>query len=174
MGSSNNYSNDKDSMENINPDDKYSVTGESEFSRDITVPIDRDEVLSERHYNFDNPLIRGRQKTFEKISSQKEEPYRSLEPQTYRRSDHLILDDVSEALYRNSEVDASDIIVKVKNGIVQLQGFVESLEQKKVAEEAALNLAGVEKVYNELHIQPRDAKVPLGKRGLMDNITGMN
>lgn len=173
MGRSNNYSNDKDSLENINPDDKYSITGESEYSRDSSVPIDNDEVLSERHYSFDNPLIRGR----EKLTSNKSKPdvgYRERGPRNYRRSDHLIKEDVCEALYRSTQVDASEIEVKVENGIVQLVGFVETREQKKLAEECTENLAGVEDVYNDLHIQKKGNDIPLGKRGLMNNITGMN
>ncbi|GEM_PF-3525924 len=173
MGRSNNYSNDKDSLENINPDDKYSITGESEYSRDRTVPIDNDEVLSERHYSFDNPLVGGR----EKLKSNKTKAdagYRGLGPRNYRRSDDLIKEDVCEALYRSTVVDASEIEVKVEDGIVQLVGFVESREQKKLAEEYAENLAGVEDVYNDLRIQEKGRDVPLGKRGLMNNITGMN
>lgn len=173
MGRSNNYSNDKDSLENLNPGDKYSITGESEFSRDSTVPIDNDEILSERHYNFDNPLIRGR----EKIVSNQSKPnigYRGLGPRNYRRSDHLIKEDICEALYRSTLVDASDIDVKVENGIVYLQGFVETREQKKEAEACVENLAGVEDIYNELHLQKKGSDIPLGKRGLMNNITGMN
>ncbi len=173
MGRSNNYSNDKDSKENLNADDRYSVTGESEFSRDHTVPLDSDEVFSERHYVFDNPLIRGREKI---ISNKSKTDFSKREnvPRNYRRSDHLIQEDVCESLYRSSLVDASEIEVKVKNGIVHLFGFVETREQKKLAEECAENLAGVDDIYNELHIKKKGENVPLGKHGLMNNITGMN
>lgn len=86
----------------------------------------------------------------------------------------MIKDDVSEALYRHSEVDASLIEVFVKDGFVTLKGTVETRAQKKLAESAIDNLVGVEDVYNELYIQTEIKNPPLGKHGLTDNITGMN
>jgi hypothetical protein len=47
-----NYSSDKSTQENTDPFDKYVSTGESEFSRDSIIPLDEDEVLSERHFRL--------------------------------------------------------------------------------------------------------------------------
>lgn len=57
-----NYSKDRDTLENYNTNDKYSETGESEFSRESTIPCDQDEVLSVRHYNLGPLENHGRQK----------------------------------------------------------------------------------------------------------------
>lgn len=177
MAKKTNYSKDRDTMENYNVDDKYSVTGESEFSRESTIPYDQDEVLSVRHYNLGPLENHGRQKI--RMREHKDEPtytpsMRGRGPKGYRRSDEMIREDVNEALYRSSEVDASEIEVFVKDGFVTLKGTVVSREQKKMAEASIENLAGVDDVYNELSIKSEQQNRPPSNRGLMDNITGMN
>lgn len=173
-----NYSKDKDTLENFNTDDKYSVTGESEFSRESTIPYDQDEVLSVRHYNLGDHSHRGKERVRVRkegtAPNQRLPDFRGRGPKGYRRSDSLIKDDVSEALYRSSEVDASEIEVFVREGNVTLKGFVTSRLQKKNAEATVEHLAGVEDVFNELRIHDVESDVPLGEKGLMNNITGMN
>ncbi|WPU66965.1 BON domain-containing protein [Peredibacter starrii] len=172
-----NYSRDRDTQENFNTDGKYDLTGESEFSRDSSVPFDEDEVLTERHYNFDSPLIRGREIMRSRASApaMNRPDYRGRGPRGYRRSDESIREDVSEALYRNSEVDASEIEVFVADGRVTLKGTVKDRNQKREAESAIENLVGVDDVFNELRIAVADSSPPRKSKGLVeDNITGMN
>jgi hypothetical protein len=171
----NNYSQDRDSQEDFNVNDKYSVTGESEFSRESTVPYDQDEVLAERHYTFGSLENISRKRS--RAREPRSEPitdHRGRGPKGYRRSDETIKEDVSEALYRSSEVDASEIEVKVENGIVTLKGFIDDRNQKRLAEATIENLAGIEDVYNDLRIRNKGDIPKPGKNGLMDNITGMN
>lgn len=176
MANNTNYSKDHDTLENFNVNDKYSVTGESEFSRDSTIPFDQDEVLSERHYNLGDHSYRGRQlvRVREKSPPGVTSSFKGKGPKGYRRSDELIKEDVCEALYRSTQVDASEIEVSVNEGVVHLKGYVISREQKKMAESAIENLSGVTDVYNELNVASKDRNAPLGKKGLMNNITGMN
>lgn len=177
MARNTNYSKDRDTLENFNYNDKYSETGESEFSRESTIPYDQDEVLSERHYNLG--AVEDHGKKF--VKRREESPdtytprpnYRGRGPKGYRRSDEMIKDDVSEALYRSTEVDASYIEVFVSNGHVTLKGTVQDRMQKKLAERTIDNLAGVDDVFNELRINQDQNRKP-GKHGLIDNITGMN
>jgi hypothetical protein len=173
----NNYSTDTDSLENYNFDGKYSETGESEYSRESIIPYDQDEVLSVRHYNLDPLENHGRQKI--RTREYRDEPNYDLSmrgrgPGGYRRSDDMIKDDVSEALYRSSEVDASLIEVFVQRGFVTLKGSVETRHQKKLAESTIENLVGVEDIYNELRILQEEKPAPPSKQGFMDNIAGMN
>lgn len=175
-----NYSRDRDTQENFNYDEKYSETGESEFSRDSTVPFDQDEVLSERHYTFAPLEMHGRKRF--RTREPRTEPsyqrsYRGLGPKNYSRSDDKIKDDVSETLYRSTAVDASDIEVFVDEGTVTLRGTVNSRDQKKMAEYSIEHLAGVKDVYNELRVRKEDLnnRNPEESRfGLTNNITGMN
>ncbi len=171
----NNYSQDRNSQEDYNFSDKYSVTGESEFSRESTIPYDQDEVLSERHYTFGSlenvarKHSRSREPRSEPLSD-----YRGRGPKGYRRSDETIREDACEALYRSSEVDARDIEISVEKGIVTLKGFTQSRHQKRMAEAAIENLAGIEDVYNEIRVRSGEENIKPGKNGLIDNITGMN
>jgi hypothetical protein len=176
MKRTSNYSRDRDSQENLNVNEKYAETGESEFSRERTVPCDENEVLSERHYTF-GPLeqhgkrrVRAREPRTGPRGP--ESNWSGKGPKGYRRSDETIKDDASDALYRSTAVDATDIEVAVVEGVVTLRGFVDSREQKRMAESAVDRLAGVKDVFNELRI--RGAASGPSPRGLVDNITGLN
>lgn len=74
-------------------------------------------------------------------------------PKGYRRSDDRVKEDVSEALYRDQNIDATDIEVEVKEGTVILKGSVESRQIKRDAENCVDHLTGVEDVRNELTIK---------------------
>ncbi|MFP5384880.1 MAG: BON domain-containing protein [Bacteriovoracia bacterium] len=172
---SRNYVDDRFTEENWNINDKYSETGESEFSRDSTVPFDQDEVLSERHYTFGPLEDHARRKMRSApLSNPFSQSFSGKGPRGYKRSDETIREDVSEALYRSSEVDASEIEVFVSEGEVKLKGTVSDRDQKKMAESVIENLAGVRDVFNELHVKNREKKPPPSRYGLTDNITGMN
>lgn len=158
------YVKDKSSEEDRNYYDKYSETGESEWSRGSTVPFDSDNVLSERHYNLG---------TFEdrRASQFSREIPRGNNygkgPKGYKRSDDRILEDVSDALYRCYEVDATEIEVSVEAGVVTLKGFVDSRISKKAAEMTIESIPGVRDVNNQLVIARHRA-------GLVRNETGLN
>lgn len=113
--------------------DKYSATGEPEWTRDSVIPFD-DVVLSERHYHTENtesaPAL---------IS--------------YRISDDDIRNNVSVALYGHAEIDASDVSVEVSHGIVTLVGVVQTLLEKKIAQMTTERLPGVLAVNNKIIIQ---------------------
>lgn len=78
--------------------------------------------------------------------------YAGRGPKGWRRSDDRIKDDVCEALEHHPEVDASDIEVDVKDGMVILKGNVEDRRQKRMAEDVIDQLQGVHDVKNELSI----------------------
>ena len=169
MSRNNNYSNDRDTMENSNRDDRYDITGESEYSRESTIPFDEDEVLSERHYSFDT-----HGKEVIRRNGPFKNDFRGKGPKGYRKSDEAVKEDVSEALYRSTEVDASYIEVFVKGGHVTLKGKVASREQKKSAESCVEYVSGVIDVYNELHIAKENFSEKVSKYGLIQNTTGLN
>jgi hypothetical protein len=74
-------------------------------------------------------------------------------PKGWKRSDERIKEEVSEALYRDYHVDASEIEVEVKDGVVTLSGTVDSRQAKRSAEECIENLTGVSDVHNRIRIQ---------------------
>jgi BON domain len=76
-------------------------------------------------------------------------------PKGYMRSDERIREDVSERLWADPWIDASEMTVIVEKGEVTLEGAVEDRWAKRLAEEIADSCPGVKDVHNRLHIAPR-------------------
>lgn len=71
-------------------------------------------------------------------------------PRGYKRSDESIYEDVCQMLELSPEVDASEIEVSVKEGIVYLRGSVSDRRSKRIAELEVENISGVTDVQNRL------------------------
>jgi len=69
------------------------------------------------------------------------------------KSDSDIEQDVKDELNWNPDLDATNIAVSVKNGVVTLAGFVKSYLDKYEAEAAAKRVAGVVAVANDLEVR---------------------
>jgi osmotically-inducible protein OsmY len=69
------------------------------------------------------------------------------------KSDSEIKRDVEAELQSDPVVDATDIAVAVKNGVVTLTGFVRSYSEKLEAEAAAKRVAGVVGLANDLEVR---------------------
>ncbi|MDB5411089.1 MAG: ornithine aminotransferase [Rhodospirillales bacterium] len=67
-------------------------------------------------------------------------------------SDMGIKRDVEHELRWTPDIDATDIAVAVKDGVVTLTGFVKSYSEKFAAEQAAKRVAGVVGVANDLEV----------------------
>ena len=67
------------------------------------------------------------------------------------KSDIDIKRDVEEELRMNPDLDATDIAVAVKDGVVTLSGFVRSYSQKWEAERTAERVQGVRGIANNEH-----------------------
>ncbi|MFY9552181.1 MAG: BON domain-containing protein [Thermoanaerobaculia bacterium] len=74
-------------------------------------------------------------------------------PKGYKRSDERIKEDVSEALERDGDLDASEIEVVVAYGEVTLEGMVPDRQSKRLAEDLVEDLPGVKQVHNRLRIE---------------------
>lgn len=79
--------------------------------------------------------------------------YAGRGPKGYRRSDDRIREDVNDRLTWNAELDASDIEVRVIEGEVTLTGVVEDRGAKRLAEDLAEDVFGVEDVHNQLKVR---------------------
>jgi hypothetical protein len=78
--------------------------------------------------------------------------HRGRGPRGYKRIDIRILEDISDRLTYEDSVDASDIAVDVKEGVVRLSGSVGTRSEKRIAEAIADAVPGVIDVRNELTI----------------------
>lgn len=79
--------------------------------------------------------------------------YRGRGPKNYMRSDERIKEDLSERLSDDPLIDAADINVEVKNGVVTLTGSVDARHLKHRAEDMADQCSGVKDVENRLTIR---------------------
>lgn len=77
----------------------------------------------------------------------------------FGRSDVAVQQQVMSELTWDTRVDASDIGVTVKNGIVTLTGTVETWSKRVAAQEAAHRVAGVLDVANELVVKPISTQI---------------
>lgn len=76
-------------------------------------------------------------------------------PKGYRRSDERIREEVCDHLTADSDVDASELSVTVKDSEVTLEGSVDSRWMKRRAEDCADGVHGVTQVHNRLQVRPQ-------------------
>jgi osmotically-inducible protein OsmY len=69
------------------------------------------------------------------------------------RNDGDIKRDVEDELRWDPNLDATDIAVSVKNGVVTLTGFVKSYSEKYEAEQAAKRVLGVVGLANDIEVR---------------------
>lgn len=74
-------------------------------------------------------------------------------PQAVVKSDSEIERDVRDEVRWDPGLDATDIAVSVKDGVVTLTGFIKSFSDKYEAEAAAKRVAGVVGVANDLEVR---------------------
>jgi osmotically-inducible protein OsmY len=78
---------------------------------------------------------------------------RQPDAEAIMRSDSDIERDVKDELQWDPDLDATDIAVSVKSGVVTLAGYVKSYSDKYEAEAAAKRVAGVSGVANDLEVR---------------------
>ncbi|HSW14174.1 MAG TPA: BON domain-containing protein [Solimonas sp.] len=67
-------------------------------------------------------------------------------------SDTTLTTKVKTALIRERDLSAMDINVETRNGVVQLSGFVDTLDQQERAFKVAQAVEGVKEVKNDVHL----------------------
>jgi len=79
-------------------------------------------------------------------------PYTGRGPRNYTRSDERIYEDVCELMTYHGQLDARNIEIEVNNGEVTLTGNVPDRQAKRLAEDIADTVPGVQDVHNRLKI----------------------
>jgi hypothetical protein len=82
-----------------------------------------------------------------------EGPYAGRVPKGYARSDERIREEICDELTRRPDIDPSRLTVSVTNGEVTLEGAVNDLESRRLADEIATRCAGVRQVHNVLWVE---------------------
>jgi osmotically-inducible protein OsmY len=73
-------------------------------------------------------------------------------PQGWNRSKERIMEDVCERMAQHGQLDASNIRVDVNDGQVTLSGYVTSRREKRIAEDVAESVWGVNDVNNQIRV----------------------
>ncbi len=111
----------------INQAEENKLGGGSEYSLDQSNPYEMADYL------FDKKI-----------------DYRGVAPKGFELKDEWILKNVCEVLLRDPHIDATEIEVELKSGIVILTGRVDSRRTKKLAELSIQGIPGVKDVMNFL------------------------
>ncbi|WP_433931851.1 BON domain-containing protein [Sorangium cellulosum] len=74
-------------------------------------------------------------------------------PKGYKRSDARIQEDICEMLSYRNDIDVSDVTVEVQNNEVTLEGTVPQRNHKRIIEQVAESVRGVEDVHNRIRVQ---------------------
>lgn len=79
-------------------------------------------------------------------------PHAGKGPRGYKRSDDLLKEDVCQRLAQNPQLDASNVEVEVKDGLVTLTGSVDDRQAKRMAEDLVEAIFGVKDVHNQIRV----------------------
>jgi hypothetical protein len=82
-------------------------------------------------------------------------PYSGRGPKGYRRSDQQLIEEASQRLERDGDIDATEIEVTAEDGVITLRGTVPDRRTKRCAEECVESVYGVRDVMNELRVSPQ-------------------
>lgn len=74
-------------------------------------------------------------------------------PKNYQRSDERIFEDLCELITRESDVDASEVEIRVERGEVTMTGTVRDRADKREIEALADRVIGVKDVHNQLRVR---------------------
>jgi hypothetical protein len=83
-------------------------------------------------------------------------PFTGRGPAGYQKSDDRIREEINERLTHHGQIDASKLEVDVNNGEVMLKGEVEDRRTKRLAEDIACSIMGVDDIQNQIRVKRRD------------------
>ncbi|TWI01729.1 BON domain-containing protein [Luteimonas cucumeris] len=79
--------------------------------------------------------------------------FRGRGPKNYSRSDDRITEDLNERLMDADDIDASEVSVRVKDGVATLEGTVQHRWTKHRIEDVAESCSGVKDVENRIRVE---------------------
>lgn len=82
--------------------------------------------------------------------------FRGKGPKGYVRSDERLREDICERLTDDHEIDASDVSVQARGGVVTLEGTVGARAIKHRIEDIVEQCGGVSDIRNHLTVKPRE------------------
>jgi osmotically-inducible protein OsmY len=90
---------------------------------------------------------------YDRLAPEPRPSFRGRGPKNYQRTDERIREDVCERLTYDERVDATDIDVDVREGVVRLSGTVDDRYAKRLAEDVAESVRGIRDVENQIRVR---------------------
>jgi len=97
--------------------------------------------------------------------------HRGRGPKNYRRTDSRIQEDINDRLSDHPYIDATEIDVIVTNGEVVLSGTVNDRQDKRLAEDIAESISGVNNVENRIRVNRGTSGSSTGTTGIGTSTT---
>jgi hypothetical protein len=91
--------------------------------------------------------------------------FSGMGPQGYQRSAERITEEINDQLTWHGDLDATNIQVKVEQGIVTLTGTVDSRYAKRMAEDIAESIRGVQDINNQLQVRREHESMQRSNQG---------
>lgn len=114
-------------------------------------------------HHLHHPAYPGISSEEEEYEYESRKPHRrgfaGVGPKGYKRSDEKIYEEICEVLMQHRALDASNIVVKVGQGVVNLSGKVNTRFEKKLTEEITGPITGVTDIQNELTVVRGDLRM---------------
>jgi hypothetical protein len=83
-------------------------------------------------------------------------PFTGRGPVGYQKSDDRIREEINERLTHHGQIDARKLDVEVNNGEVVLKGEVEDRRSKRLAEDIACSIMGVDDIQNQIRVKHQE------------------
>ena len=133
--------------------DRYRVGRESPYERELSRRSHwRDADRDERSRRWTG--VPGRDDGRPGAAAARGSGFRGRGPKNYTRADARIAEDLNERLTDDPELDAGDITVDVRDGVVVLGGRVDRRWMKHRAEDIADACGGVRDIENRIRVGP--------------------
>lgn len=129
----------------------------------------RDDGGLSRGYRGDYDSLQGSRARGGGREHEQMRSFRGQGAKNYTRSDDRIREDLNEQLMDADDIDASDVSIEVKDGVVTLSGSVEQRRIKHRIEDMADDCSGVKDVKNDIRVQSR-SDWPYDKQQVSDGL----
>lgn len=103
----------------------------------------------------------GTSETARRDDRRRQGNYAGRGPKNYKRPDERIAEDINDRLTGHPDLDAADIEVRVSDGLVTLTGRVDTRQSKRLAEDLAESVSGVQDISNQLRTGQEGLQVQL-------------
>ncbi|MDY7023014.1 MAG: BON domain-containing protein, partial [Cyanobacteriota bacterium] len=138
---------------------------EDEFQRSrgiapATLLVTTNEGIVTLSGSVDNILAKERAERIASMIKGVRAVINEVNVQPITRTDAEILENINIALTNDPATEVWEIEPFVENGIVSLQGEVESWQEKQLASRVAKGVAGVKEIYNEISVNYNAERTP--------------